>query len=727
MMTQTATCVAPQPVDDVKLAQQLEAQSSALTAQAKDETAGINTAEPPLPMEEEESTLVPDSCARLPIAPETLSKFRRGYGEDAVQVAQQLKQIVVTSAEGILRQAKLLLKMKEQLNRKEWGIWLREVLGWFGNEATPYLQIAKAFKNFDPAAFCELEPFTILKLRTKRYATVVGRLREEVAITSQLIQNFIQEVIPKQSRKKKAAPNYDDSVLKQCLNGEDNTFYFTLHANLGDKQGSWLESKLKYRTVGQVLEQAAAWEQQDESRRHDRREGLEAEVEQRVRNRVEMAGFALKREIAELKTQLQTRTNPSELVGQTTSLTAHQSPEQKEVIALRAQHKLGSVQPSEDRATYPEEQQMVVVDDARSCNATAYGGSLPPQNSSQEEELSSSDRAGAEFEEKPALAVAAFEDKVAIMSDEVGEALEAQVADLAPELTAEYRVEASEPTDLSEPAPEEASAKPTEVVEETRSNAIPQAVELSEAVQETACLESSVDASAADHQPITPPWEQLKQLRDAEGYLHEIDTQIQDLNSKLATPRLDRIVERELKDVLRNRQNLRSTKICQIVSLADSNGIRADYEQLQSEGRIILAPDYASEVLKQAKSWSDVALVSSSDYTQLKNAVFKWTLAEKQLLVQLLSEYLENEPNAFDQIDWIPEKLLKKVLLTLSFTLEKIRKTDNLVDEPEVEQICGCKFKSVANLGNPQEQWFFQTGDKVLDVFGRSGFAVEKF
>ena len=358
-MTQTATCVALQPVDDAELVQHLKAQGSALTAQVKDETAGTNRAEAPLPLEEEESTPVPDSCARHTITPETLNKFRRGYGEDAVQVAQQLKGIAVTSAEGILRKAKLILNMKLRLNSKEWGVWLREVLGWFNNEATSFLQIGKIFKNFDPAAFRELEPFTILKLRIKRYAPVVERLREEVVVTSQLIQSFIQEVIPKQSRRKKAAPNYDASVLKQRLNGEDGTFYFTLNANLGDKPGSWLESKLKYRTVGQVLEQAAAWEQQqDESRRHDRWEGLEAEVEQRVRNRVEMAGFALKREIAELKTQLQTKANPSELVGQTTSSTAYQAPKQEEAIALRAQHKLGSVQPSEDRATHPAEQQV---------------------------------------------------------------------------------------------------------------------------------------------------------------------------------------------------------------------------------------------------------------------------------------------------------------------------------------------------------------------------------
>ena len=214
-------------------------------AQTKNETAALRTAEAPLPVEEEGNTPAPAPCTQYTMAPETLKKFRRGYGEDAVQVAQQLREIAVTSAEGILRKAKLLLKMKEQLNRKEWGIWLKEVLGWFGNEATPYLQIAKVFKDFQPAIFRELEPFTILKLRTKRYEPVVTRLREELAITSQVVQNFIQEVIPKQSRRKKATPNYGNAVLKQHPSAEDGTSYFTLKANLSDKPGSWLESKLK--------------------------------------------------------------------------------------------------------------------------------------------------------------------------------------------------------------------------------------------------------------------------------------------------------------------------------------------------------------------------------------------------------------------------------------------------------------------------------------------------
>ena len=81
--------------------------------------------------------------------------------------------------------------------------------------------------------------------------------------------------------------------MKQRLNANDGTFYFSLNANLRDKQGSWLEQKLENCTVGQVLEQAAALEKQVESDRNDMGSGIQEEIEQRVRERVEMTSFAL--------------------------------------------------------------------------------------------------------------------------------------------------------------------------------------------------------------------------------------------------------------------------------------------------------------------------------------------------------------------------------------------------------------------------------------------------
>jgi len=370
-----------------------------------------------------------------------------------------------------------------------------------------------------------------------------------------------------------------------------------------------------------------------------------------------------------------------------------------EAVALRAQHK-SAVQTDKYCATQTEEQQM--LDDVRSRNTTAYGGSLLPQNISKVEEFPKG------------------EDEIA-----PGD-LEARVADIDSAQIAEDGVEVAEPTDLSKPALE-AAAQPPEAIEETCSIAIPQAVELSEPVVETTHLQAPEDLSPASKQPLAAGWDTLHQLRDAESSLREIDTQIQTINSKLANPDSGEVVKRELSPVLQKQQNLRSAKISEIVELIDNSGISAYYEERHNIGRVVLDFQYASAALLQAKSWFDVVLVVASERTQLIKAVKDWNLKSKQLLVQLLSSFLETESNAFEQIDWLPQNLLEKALSTLSFSLTKLKKTDNLVDEPEIEQIRGCKFDSVANIGNPREQWFFQVGDKVLDVFGRSGFAVERF
>ena len=638
------------------------------------------------------------------LAPETLKKFRRGYGEEAAQVAQQLRGIVVTSAEGVLRQAKLLLKLKERLNRKEWGIWLQEVLGWFGREVAPYLQIAKTFSKFNPAVFRELEPFTLLKIRTKKYAPLVERLREELVVTSKLIQNFISEVIPTPSKRKKAAPNYDEAVLKQRLNGEDGTFYFTLHANLGDKQGSWLEEKLEDRTLGQVLEHAKALEKQVEEHRDDMRSGIEAQIEQRVRNLVEMAEFALKQEIADLRAQLQATTAKASVVGEkalaTTNVTDDAGSAEAKVVAACA--KVGEFALAKSD----------VLDDEGSAKERAVGANAIVGEHDEATSKALDDESSSEpLTEAAALRALAQEPEELEPTEEASDATPHQ----SPEQEA-----IEEPT-AAFPVQEEASSPSIEAT-----TAAPQdAVGLTFPVEPTSV--TAALSPADDSQEITPPWKQLLQLREAEKYVQEIDSHINKFNSDLNMPRLDRIGSNQLRDALKNRQKLRSTKIGQITAVADDSGIRADYEALRSSGRVVLAPSYASALLRQCDSWSEVAMVVGRERDQLLRAVKEWGVEEKQLLVRLLSAHLEAEATPLKQIDWIPKNLLSRALSNFTFRLQRIKDSDNLVDEVEMEYLEGCKFVSVQNLGDRQEQWVFEFEGKNIPVFGREQIAIEKF
>ena len=710
----TANAIALHPVDQVSVAseltQNLESEAFVI-AQTENGLAGNRTIEEQKRKDEEVGVPTPNIPHAL--APETLKKFRRGYGEEAAEVATQLKGIVVTSAAGVLRQANLLSKLKERLNRKEWGIWQKEVLGWFGKEVAPYLQIAKTFSKFNPAVFRKVEPFTLLKIRTKRYAPLVERLREELVVTSELIQNLISEVIPTPSKRKKAAPNYDEAVLKQRLNSEDGTFYFTLHANLGDKQGSWLESKLENCTVGQVLEQAAALEKQVESDRHDMKEGIEDQISQRVRNLVEMAEFALKQEIADLRAQLQA-TVKTTVVGERALANTDALDDSASTSGIA--QAAGTTVGEKALAT-------LKADDSASdeVGAVAAITTVGEQALAKSDVLDEEGSAEALFE--PISATEGEFDEATLKA--IDEQASAQTNSETSSIALAQEPEEPEPT---EEASDATAQEPGDFSVALFETATATAEESAQYPVEATCeTNADSDSRAAQEQEITPPWKQLSQLRSAEAFLQEVDGHIKKFNSDLATEGLDRIVQNQLRDALRNRQNLRLTKIGQIMAVADDSGIIADYEALRSSGRVVLAPSYASALLRQCDSWSEVEMVVGRARNQLLRAVKEWSVEEKQLLVRLLSSHLEAEANGLEKIDWIPNKLLSKALSNFTFRLQRIKDSDNLVDDAEMEYLEGCKFVSVQNLGDRQEQWVFEFKSKNIPVIGRERIAIEKF
>ena len=139
----------------------------------------------------------------------------------------------------------------------------------------------------------------------------------------------------------------------------------------------------------------------------------------------------------------------------------------------------------------------------------------------------------------------------------------------------------------------------------------------------------------------------------------------------------------------------------------------------------MLEHGYAENLLRQAKIWSEVAIIVGCDKTQLIKLVKEWSAAEKLVLVEMLSTYLKTEAGALKQIDWLPKTLLEKALSTLTFTLKKIASSNNLVDEAEFEYLHGHKFVSVEKLGTRDERWLFiGDGESFIPMFGRSDLTV---
>ena len=98
-------------------------------------------------------------------------------------------------------------------------------------------------------------------------------------------------------------------------------------------------------------------------------------------------------------------------------------------------------------------------------------------------------------------------------------------------------------------------------------------------------------------------------------------------------------------------------------------------------------------------SWLEFADTVVCNRTELINTVKKWSLQERQSLSALLAEYLGEEQDALDLVTWVPDKLLHSALSKLSFCVSKISGPDNMIDEPEIEEISGCRFVSVQHLG----------------------------
>lgn len=101
-------------------------------------------------------------------------------------------------------------------------------------------------------------------------------------------------------------------------------------------------------------------------------------------------------------------------------------------------------------------------------------------------------------------------------------------------------------------------------------------------------------------------------------------------------------------------------------------------------------------VFRSGQTWEDVAQSVGCDRALFLNTMKTWTVEQKETLPGLLAEYIEtNYPECLIEIGWIPERLRDVSLSQLSFAVEKISGLDNLMDEPEVECIYGCKFVSL--------------------------------
>lgn len=138
-------------------------------------------------------------------------------------------------------------------------------------------------------------------------------------------------------------------------------------------------------------------------------------------------------------------------------------------------------------------------------------------------------------------------------------------------------------------------------------------------------------------------------------------------------------------------------------------------------------PEPPRTSLEDFNTWEEFADFVNCKADQLTKVVQPRSASERQYLSKILSQFLEREPQGFNTINWLPEKLVAAACRYLSFNVERLSGEKNLIDDPTIETVLGCKFVSVRDFGTQRECWVFQLPDrKNIPIFGREQFQVER-
>ncbi len=123
-------------------------------------------------------------------------------------------------------------------------------------------------------------------------------------------------------------------------------------------------------------------------------------------------------------------------------------------------------------------------------------------------------------------------------------------------------------------------------------------------------------------------------------------------------------------------------------------------------------------LILQCQTWVEIVEAVEQNTKKLIKTTNHMTKEQRQSLVPLLATHLCQNPAALNDLTWVPMKLRARALELLTFTIERIGETANVLDTC-LERISGCKFVSVENLGTRNLRWVFLTpSGSRIPVFG---------
>lgn len=206
------------------------------------------------------------TSAKTEIAPQHEDELdaATAHRQHALDIARAFNQSQLEKLQTELTQGKRLLEAKEMLTRRGEFTGFRNSLSVTLAEARKYMQLASTFGDWAIERLMAIASATnIYTLCQNKYASILEDLRSASGVTREFVQRLLKEVRGKaaaerkKSKEKADAPKNDGDVLRQHVDGDSGTSYYTLsEANLSEKVGSALAKQLKERSLGQILAQA---------------------------------------------------------------------------------------------------------------------------------------------------------------------------------------------------------------------------------------------------------------------------------------------------------------------------------------------------------------------------------------------------------------------------------------------------------------------------------------
>lgn len=137
--------------------------------------------------------------------PPVFQGIRTALQDVASKVAQSFEQAAAAMIESAMQVGQMLLQMKNDLNRKEYQIFLSQP-GWTLAKANKYIKLAKTFEGFELSQLVKVELTTLFALCAKTYNGVVEHLQKTQNITQELVERLMKESRPPRKPRQQSEP-----------------------------------------------------------------------------------------------------------------------------------------------------------------------------------------------------------------------------------------------------------------------------------------------------------------------------------------------------------------------------------------------------------------------------------------------------------------------------------------------------------------------------------------